>query len=196
MINLLPADIQKSHRAARLNLKLRSYIGILSFTLLGIAGIYGGGYYLTLQERSAAEALLQQHKQETAQYQKLRDEAQTFADNLKIAKTILSKETHYSDLIVQIAQTLPQSAILTSLSLDASTFQSKPLALSGRVKTETDALTLKNALEASPLFENVSLTSVAITDTDGETNPLLREYPVNVSLSAKVSGQSTTGDVR
>lgn len=188
MINLLPTESQSLNRAAHLNLKLRTYIVILLGVLLVVVGIFGMGYFLTIQDRSIAEQQLQANQQETAAYQKVRNEAKSFSDNLKIAKSILSQETQYSDLITEIAQTLPSSAILSSLTLDATSTQ-KPLVISGRVKTKSDALVLKNTLEASPLFEGVNLASVtdAPAGLTAPTNRILRDFPVTVTLNAKMS---------
>jgi len=193
VINLLPADTQRNHRAARLNLKLRTYVFILLLALVAILGIYGGGYYLTLQERAVAESELQAHQQDTAKYASVRQEAKTFADNLRTAKSILSQETLYSDLLVQIAQTLPSNAVLTTLTLDTTSFQAKPVVISGRVKTETDALILKSKLEESPLFEDVRLTNVSTAATSGTAGSIANEFPVSVSLSAKMSKKPTSG---
>jgi Tfp pilus assembly protein PilN len=189
MINLLSVESQNYYRAARLNLKLRNYIFILLGVLLLVMGIFGAGYYLTAQERSVAEQELNRHQQETLSYQGVRNEAKSFADNLKIAKTILSQETLYSDLITKIAQTLPADAVLTSLILDETSFQ-KPIAFSARVKTKADALVLKSTLEASPLFQDVSLSNVtdeSVIGGGGPTdNPIIRKFPVTVTFSAKI----------
>ena len=189
MINLLPTETQALNRAARLNLKLRNYIFILFGVLLVVLAIFGLGFYSTMQTRSNAEAELQTNQQETVAYQKVRNEAKSFADNLKIAKSILSQETLYSDLIAQIAQTLPSSAVLSSLTLDSASTQ-KPMLMTARVKTKSDALVLKNTLESSPLFEDVNLVSVTdppAANGTAPTNRIVHDFPVIVTLNAKMS---------
>lgn len=192
MINLLPTETQALNRAAHLNLKLRNYIFILFGVLLIVLTIFGSGFYSTMQSRSAAESELQTNQQETIAYQKVRNEAKSFADNLKIAKSILSQETLYSDLIAQIAQTLPSSAVLSSLTLDSASAQ-KPMLMTARVKTKSDALTLKNTLESSPLFEDVNLVSVTdppAASGTGANNRIVRDFSVIVTLNAKMSKQT------
>jgi len=189
MINLLAVESQKYYRAARLNLLLRTYIFVLLGVLFLVIIIFGAGYYLTIRERAVANEELKQHQQETIAYQSVRNQANDFTNNLKTAKTILSQETLYSDLITQIAKTLPSSATLTSLTLDANSFQ-KPITLSARVKTKADALTLKNTLETSSLFENVSLSNVTEeppSDNSASTNSIVSNFPVTVTLSAQLS---------
>jgi Tfp pilus assembly protein PilN len=195
MINLLPIESQRYYRAARLNLLLRMYLVILGLLLLSVVGIFGTGYYLTVHERAIAEQELQQQQSETASYASVRSEAKDFASNLKIAKSILSQETLYSDMIVQIAQTLPSSAVLTSLSLDATSFQ-KPVTVSARVKAKTDALVLKSTLENSSLFEDVSLSNITETPPGATGNRIIRDFPITVSLSAKLSKQPASGGQR
>ena len=190
MINLLSSESQKRYRAARLNLKLRTYIFILLLTLVGVAGIFGGGYYLTLNERSIAEQELQRHLDETKQYQGARDEAKSFSDNLRTAKSILLQEVVYSELITQIAQTLPPTAVLTALNLDAISID-EPMTLSGRVKTKNDVLVLKSTLENSPLFEDVNINN--ITEAPGTDSPvtsenrIIRSFPVTVTITVTLS---------
>lgn len=195
MINLLAPESQKLYRAARLNLKLRTYIFILLVALVGVLGIFGAGYYLTLQERSIAESELQKHQQETKTYQGIRNEAQSFADNLKIAKTILSQEIVYSDLITQVAQALPSSAVLTALNVDAANID-KPMTLSGRVKTKNDALVLKSTLENSPLFEDVNINNVTeapeFNDPAAQQNRVLRNFPVTVTITVTLTKKATS----
>lgn len=187
MINLLSTPQQRIYRAARLNLKLRNYL-LLSLGLsVIIAAIFGGGLYLTLADRSAAEGLYEERKKSLAQYDGVKAEAESFVSDLKIAKAILSQEVRYSDLIVKISQTLPADTVLNSLILDKTTL-AKPLTLSARVATKGDAVTLKSALENSPLFDGVNINSVIEEQiSDGELNPMRVKYPVSVTLSMNVT---------
>lgn len=187
MINLLSTPQQHIYRAARLNLKLRSYL-LLSLALFAvIAAIFGGGLYLTLVDRSAAESLYQERKQSLAEYDSVKAEAESFASDLKIAKSILSQEVRYSDLIVKVSQTLPADAVLNSLILDKTTL-AKPLTLSARVASKGDAVPLKATLESSPLFDGVNINSVIEEQIgEGELNPMRVKYPVSVTLSMNVT---------
>lgn len=186
MINLLDAESLKRYRAARLNVRLRKYVILLLTTLLIVVVSFAGGVFISLGERSAAEADIAANQQALTQFADTKKEAENFSENLKIAKSILNQEVLYSDMIVQIARTLPNTAILSSLSLDQETLK-KPLVLVGRVSTKDDAIILKNTLETSPLFESVNLNSIneqPITKTSSET---VKKYPVIVTLSMNAS---------
>lgn len=187
MINLLSTPQQHTYQAARLNLKLRNYL-LLSLVLFAIvAAIFGGGLYLTLADRSAAEALYQERQKSLAEYDGVKSEAESFVSDLKIAKAILSQEVRYSDLIVKISQTLPANTVLNSLALDKATL-SKPLTLSARVASKSDAVSLKTTLESSPLFDGVNINSVIEEPvSEAELNPIRIKYPVSVTLSMNVT---------
>lgn len=183
MINLLSNDTQRQHRAARMNLKLRGYLVLLLATLIGVVVIFGGGYFLTLNERAVAKDQVAQNDQLTAQYAPVRERANTFASNLTIAKAILSQEVLYSDMISKIAATLPSSAILSSLALDQETF-TEPVTFTARVVTKSDAIILKTTLENSPLFEDVNINSINEEEiVNTETNQTKISHPVIVTIS-------------
>jgi Tfp pilus assembly protein PilN len=159
---------------------------MLLVTLLVIVASFGGGVYLTREERGLAEQELSAGEQSVARYGKVKKEAEDFSANLTIAKSILSQEVLYSDMIVQIARTLPGSAVLSSLRLDQATLQ-KPIVLAARVRTKDDAVTLKNTLEESPLFEKVNLNSINEQPITPATAGIARTYPVVVALSMNVT---------
>lgn len=187
MINLLNSTAQKEHRAARTNLRLRGYLVLLLATLLGVAAIFGGGLFLTLNERSTANAQSTENSQLTAQYAPIRAKADTFAANLRTAKAILSQEVLYSDMITKIASTLPANTVLSSLVLNQQTLK-KPIMLTARVKTKDDAIVLKSTLENSTLFENVNINNISEENiADTETNQTKISHPVIVTISMTIS---------
>lgn len=187
MINLLSPGSQKQYRAARLNLRLRNYLIVFSCVTLAIAGTFGAGVYLTTQERTAAEKQYQEREQSLAAYSSVKSEAESFADNLKTAKSILSQEVRYSDMVTRIASTLPPDAVLGSLTLDQATI-SKPVAFNARVKTKDGAISLKTTLEASPLFENVNINNIIEEKIEStEKNTIKRDFPVVVTISLTFS---------
>jgi Tfp pilus assembly protein PilN len=182
MINLLDTDTLRHYRAARVNVLLRKYVVLLILTLVAVLLAFAGGIFITLGERSAAEAEIASHQQALTQYADVKKEAESFTANLKIAKSILSQEVLYSDMIVQIARTLPSGAILSSLSLDQETL-TKPIVLAGRVRTKDEAVTLKNTLESSPLFESVNLNSINEQAVQKTSPEIVKKFPVVVTLS-------------
>lgn len=186
MINLLNNDEKNQYRAARLNLKLRGYFAFLSVTLLLVAGIFAGGLMLTLNERKIAEQESATNNELVEKYAPVSAQANSFTDNLKIAKLILSQEVLYSDMITRIAEALPSNAILTSLALDQQTLQ-KPITLNARVKSKDDAIILKTKLEESILFESVNINSIIEEDTSKEENLTKKAHPVLVTITMTIT---------
>ncbi|HEX6258115.1 MAG TPA: hypothetical protein VFZ48_01390, partial [Candidatus Saccharimonadales bacterium] len=179
MINLLSPNDKKQLRAARSNVLLLRYNILVVITILAVGGVFGGGFFITMQERANAEARLAEDAQRTASYSSTRKQAEDFAKNLTTAKTILSQEISYSQLIIDIAKTLPKGSVLTDLNLNAESF-SKPLTVGARTKSYDGAVQLKNTLEQSDLFNDVSI--INIIRDDGR-----RDYPVTVTLNASLT---------
>lgn len=182
MINLLPADAKKQLRAARNNAVLRRYyvLVLLSACLLG--AIFALGFKVTLDQEASYQAIKQQSEAESAKYSEVRKSAEDFNKNLEAAKTILASDVRFSQLITDIAGVIPSGVILSNLSLNSQSSANAPLTINGRAKTYDDAVKLKNSLEESPIFENVSLLSASAGSGSADS-----EYPVGVSISARFS---------
>lgn len=183
MINLLSVESKKQLRAARHNHVLRQYY-ILVLLATGLLGaIFSVGFKVTIDQEASYIALKQQNEAQAAKYQNVRKAAEDFNKDLTVAKTILASDTRFSQLITDIAAVIPNGVILSNLSLNSQETKA-PLTINARAKTYDDAVKLKNDLEASPIFENVSLLNVG-AGSDNASNG----YPVTVSISAKFSGK-------
>jgi Tfp pilus assembly protein PilN len=186
MINLLSSQAKHEIRAARLNVLLIRYVGIVFGVIVFVFIIFGVGYVITSTERSAAMAELDEHKQEADAYKQIQLRAQDFSNNLATAKTILSGEIMYSSLLVTIAGALPKDTVLNELALDNIALKSaKPITFEAQAKNYTAALQLKSSLEASPLLEKVNISSIAEKPTlPGQPTPA---YPLVVRINASVT---------
>lgn len=196
MINLLPPHTKKEIRAARVNIILLRYCVLLIFTLGFVLASFGVGFYITWNDKNAALARKQAADSSANTYAKVKQEAESFSKDLKTAKTILSGEISYSQLLIDIANTLPAGTIVNSLSLASNNFGT-PVTLTARTILGPDAgsrdvyaLKLKDALEASPLFEKVNIASTVLTENPG-TN-LERKYPLQVVINTTLSKPKQT----
>jgi Tfp pilus assembly protein PilN len=178
MINLLSPDDKHQLSAARQNVILLRYNIIALVSILTIAIIYGGSFFITMRSKSVAEEQLKADNTRTMSYADVRSKIQQFSKNLTTAKTILSSEIIYSELITDIAKTLPSGTVLTNLTIQPDSF-GKAMSLSAAAKNYGKALELKTVLENSPLFSNVSLESVGSVGADA---PSSAGYPINVIL--------------
>lgn len=174
MINLLPPLQQKELQAARSNTLLVRYniilAGILGLILLAIGGVT---LYLNTTKASS-EQIVQDNNAKVADFDSVKNQADSFRENLRIGKEILNSEINYSNYVLALAALMPPGTVLQTLNLDQATFGTETT-LAARAKSYQNALELKNALEKSSMFTNVHFQS--ITDS---TDPA---YPVGVTLA-------------
>lgn len=191
MINLLPPATKQEIRAARLNVILVRYVGLALVALVFMVSALGVGFYISWNDKNAALTREQQANSSASTYAKVKQESEVFSKDLKTAKTILSGEISYSKLLIDIANVLPTGTIVNNLTLASNSFGT-PVTLTARTALGPDAanrdiyaLKLKDALEASDLFENTSITSTTLTEAPG--TPLEKKYPLSVILSTTLS---------
>jgi len=179
MINLLSPDDKLQLRAARSNVLLLRYTILIIVTIVAVGLVFGSGFFITMQERTAAEQQQQNDSAKTAGYSTVRKNAEAFAQNLTTAKKIISQEIIYSKLLTDIAKTLPRGSVLADLSLNPDSL-GKSVPLSARTKNYDGALRLKNTLEESALFADVSIVSI-------NRDEARKDYPVSVNLNVTIT---------
>lgn len=188
MINLLAPENKRQIRAARVNVVLLRHCVLLGFTALMVPVIFGAGMWLTMQERAAAESRKQENSQAAAAYADTRALAESFASDLKQAKTILSSDLSFYTLLTQIAAVVPQGVILSNLSVGTASLEA-PITISARATSYEAAVNLKNSLSQSPIFSAVNLSNVS---NSGGSDDLSGRYPVDATLSATFSKEFLT----
>lgn len=183
MINLLSPEEKRQLRAARNNVLLLRYSILIATTIVAVGLVFGGGFFITLSERESAIQQERENTEQTAGFGTVRQEAESFEKNLATARKILSQEILYSDLLTAIAKTLPPSSTLTDIALTPESF-TKPTTLSARTTSYNDALQLKNTLEDSPLFKDVSIANITQDATNAE-RPIAVQLSVTINLTEK-----------
>jgi len=184
MINLLPEATKAELGAARLNVILFRYIIILSLGIVFLGGIVAGSFVILGNIRSSAETTIQSNNAKATSFGSTQVEADTLKANLSSAKTILDADIDYTSVITGIAALVPSGVVLDKLSINPTVFGT-PTTIQAYAKTTEDAVALKDAFQASPLFSAVSFNS--LSNTTGAD-----AYPVNAQLTVtlnKVSAQ-------
>lgn len=188
MINLLPPQSKRQLRAARRNVVLRRYAVFIGLVAVLIAATFGFGNYLTVLERNRLNTELTARSGDAAKYAAVRASAAQFTKDLSTAKLILSKEVIFSNLIVDISQTLPPGVVLSELDLSTATFGTE-ITIKARAKSaDSGPISLKTALEQSELFSNVKIASIderAAVNTEA-LKPIEKAYPVSFELLATI----------
>ena len=189
MINLLSPDAKKQLRAARVNTILRKYFALLFLAAIVVVGIYGVGFFLVMNDKDQAIIYREEQLAKTNQYADVRKSVETYQANLKIARTILSTQVPYSQFLIETAKALPANTIMSNISLSTSIPSTqKSTVIQARAKSYDDVLKLKANLEASLLYDNVSITNTTMpTDSTIQASGVAATYPVLATLSAHVT---------
>lgn len=178
MINLLPPLLKKDINAGRVNVILVRFIWllILSFAIVGAFVVFTT---LVLQGiKASAESQIADNAQKAGSYTPVQLRAATFQANLATAKSILSKQTNYSTIILEISAHIPNGVVLESLSLDAKTFGT-PIEIRAKARSRDAANALKDSLESSKIFKDVQFRSLT-------NNPDASGYAMLVVLQATI----------
>lgn len=179
MINLLPEDLKKEIRAARSNVKLFHYIVVLILGVIFLVLASVGVYIVLLNTQADAERLINVSKSKSASYASAASQGSALQASLSSAKTILDQEVVYTKILTGIAALMPSGVVLDSLDLSPATFGS-PTSMQFFAKTTKDALALKDNLQTSSLFSNISFKTLS-------SNSQLAGYPVSAILNVTIS---------
>lgn len=192
MINLLPPEEKRQLAAARSNTLLLRY-SVLTFSIVCLLVLEVIGMNFVVDASSVQNnATIAENEKKTAGYSEEKKEADQFASDLKIARTILGKQISYTDLIFTVANSLPQGSILESLSIDPASFGTST-SLAVRTDTATKAIEVKTALqnvkinEKVPLFTSVSFMSVIDSRDSGGSSTSSTSYPFTAQFNVVYS---------
>lgn len=194
MINLLPPSTQRQIRAARTNVVLYRYCLLILFTVLLLGGVFAVGFWSDNNDRKIAEDAKAETQATAMSYASTKSAAEAFAADLNTARTILGGNVSFSKLVLDIAAIIPGGVVLNNLALGTTAKADTPIDISGRAVSYDAAVSLKNSLEASPIFEKVNIVNISQTETTGENvSDIAKKYPFAVSLKAVRSPQAAQG---
>lgn len=177
MINLLPPEEKRQLRAARTNTLLLRY-NIFLVSAVAFLGLAIGITYVYLSTTKAnSESIISENKAKVASFAEVQSQADIFKANLTTAKQILDNEVIYTKVMLAIAALMPSGTVLDKLNLDSQTFGT-PTTLTAGATNYDNALKLKDAFQASPLFSDVHFESIG----SGGQPP----YPLTVNLKVTI----------
>lgn len=179
MINLLSDESKKEIRSARSNVTLVNYLLFLGMGIIFLALISIGVYIVLTMTQSDAEALISSSKSKSASYISVESQGAALHSSLSTAKTVLDQEVVYTKIITNIAALMPTGVVLDSLNLSPTTI-GVPTTMQFFAKTTKDALSLKDKLQTSALFSNISFQQLS-------SNGQSPEYPVSATLSLTIN---------
>lgn len=180
MINLLPYDMKKQLKAARLNSILIRYIIVLliSTLFIGLLGL-GLNYYIDLTQNSIGDKS-EQAGSASMTNAEMTSKATDINQKVASVKSAVETGTSYSQILINLAQKLPSGVILETLSLSDSEL-SKTIELTFYAKNNDSARKIKDQLSSSAMFKNISEPTITTID-----NPAFSGYPTKVVLSLTI----------
>lgn len=177
MINLLPPETKKQTAAARSNRLLLRYNVLLLAALGFLLAAIGLVYVYLGNTKSSAEAAIADNMSQAGGYGEVEAQANSFRQNLASARQILDSDVTYTKVILEISGVLPRGVVLDTLNLDSQTFGS-PTPLTANATDYATVLKLKDSLQASSLFSDVSIQTIS--------NEGSGEYPLSATFSVTI----------
>lgn len=181
MINLLPGNVKTNYRYGKRNVGLRRWVAavIIAFIGLGAIATYG---LLTLQQQTThydSQVADSQMALQKAHFSETQTQVKTISNNFKLVVKVLSNEVLFSELIKQIAATIPSNANLTGLNINKAQGAIDVTAIATDYTTATQ-VQINLADPANKIFSKADIVSVACT-SNANTNP---QYPCTVNIHA------------
>lgn len=183
MINLLPPDTKESYRFAHRNVRLVRWVAAFGVAIAGLAVISAAGvFYLSQISHSYDQEITDLNKSLKAQ-NLVQTEQQTneISNNLKLAVDVLSKQVLFSELLNQLAATIPNNVNLTDLDISQEQTGIDITAETTDYQSATQ-LQVNLADPANKLFSKADIVSInCISETEeGEET----KYPCKVTIRA------------
>src|SRR5689334_1332719 len=112
MINLMPDDTKKELRAARVNVLLIRYMGVIFLAFGFLVLILFGAYLLLDQTKLSAQRLIDANDTKAEVYSSTKTQIETLSNQLSEAKGILDQEVLYSNVLAHIGQQMVPGTII------------------------------------------------------------------------------------
>jgi Tfp pilus assembly protein PilN len=181
MINLLPADLKTNYRYARRNVGLRTWVAAFVVTLVGLGAITTYGL-LTIQQSTleySQQITATEKAFEQAEFGNTRKQVKDISNTFKLVVKVLSQEVLFSQLLKQIAATIPPRASLTGLNIAQTQGAIDITAVAADYKTATQ-VQVNLSDPANKIFSKADIVSI----TCANTTEAAARYPCTVTVRA------------
>lgn len=176
MINLLSDTRKDAIRAARVNVFLVRYSGILILAFVFIMSALYVSYTVLGTTIESANTLIKNNEDKAGVYGETSKQVAALSAKLDETKGILDQEVRFSRVLVNMGQLMPKGTILGDLTLTSASFNGTPVEVKAFAKSTTEASLLQIQFQNSPLFSSVTLNG---TETKNEIDG----YPVTITMS-------------
>lgn len=181
MINLLPSDIKSGFRFARRNVLLSRWVifFVLSLAGLGALATYG---LLALQQSTHhynGLVIASQNQFNSEKYTQTQQQIQDISNNFKLVVKVLGQEVLFSELLKQIAATIPAQANLTGLTINQTQGAIDISAVATDYNTATQ-VQVNLADPANKIFSHADIVSISCNGSSAQN----ASYPCTVDIRA------------
>jgi hypothetical protein len=183
MINLLPPEVKSSYKYARKNVTLRKWVIIIVIALLGLGGIGTFGLLALQQSKLSYDRKIDvaQARLQKENYAETQKQVKDISGNFKLVLKVLGQEVLFSQLLKQIATSIPLGSNLTGLTISQT---------QGAIDITANAIDYNTATQvqvnlADPnnkIFSKADI--VSITCHAADSTPTPSQYPCNVTIRA------------
>lgn len=177
MINLLPDDYKRELRAARMNVQLTRYMGVILMAGAFLLLILAGSYYLLNQTKLSSQQLIDANNVKADVFSTTKEKVDQLSAGLAGTKVILDQEIRYSNVLLHFAQQMPAGTVFDKLSLNSSAFEGAPLTLTVYAQTTEEAVALRDAFQQSAFFSEVNFQAIS------DSGAGIEGYPVSATMT-------------
>lgn len=179
MINLLPVQSQKELQAGMTNSILIRYVILIAVTTGVVVALIALTFFQLNLTKNQAEKLALSNQEKVASFSDIESRTAAFKSDLALAKQIMDSEIHYTELLTSLASSLPSGVVMDQVSLDTATFGT-PTTLSFQANSYQTAIKLKDSLQNSSMFQDVSFSSLAQSTEPSDA------YPFTVQMNLTI----------
>lgn len=183
MINLLPPDIQKEIRFARLNVTAMQYAILIMAVSLSLASLLFFGVAVVSGDEESLHQNIQEKEAILAELEDSVGKAKELEQQIDTISALLEREVSFSSLLRDIGGVIPEGASLTGLSLTGD--ETLPLRIGATVRNQPLAAVLRENLEDSELFENADIQSITASEVDARGNALFYSVQLVVNFETE-----------
>jgi Tfp pilus assembly protein PilN len=147
-------------RYAKINRVALRYVWLLALVVVVLAGVFGGTVYLQSQQAAQVAADVASKQQTIAGLNKtFTPKAKDVSDRLNAIKFVQANQTHFSQLIADIAKVVPKGVSIDSMTLTGN--DALPLQIAVTANSYDAALAFRNALVTSPRIAEADLETIS-----------------------------------
>jgi Tfp pilus assembly protein PilN len=179
MINLLPDETKRQLHAARTNVILVRYTGVILIAFLFLVFIIVGSSLLLAQSKASADLLVESNSADASIYGETQQTITELSSNLSGARALLDSRISYASFLRSLGSQMPAGTVIEAIELTPQSFTGSPVTLKVFAESAEATVALREQLQSSAQFSNINLTSIS-------ENGGIENYPVTASLSLTI----------